>query len=126
MGVTPVALDLSYARALPVKPFQAKRIALIIVGLGGNGSFLARHAACLLTLLRAAGKEVTLTFIDPDTVEEENIPRQNFCRAEIGRYKSETLARRHCDALGFVSACIPEWYDPATAKSRWETLTAAA
>lgn len=39
MGITPVALDLSYARALPVKPFQAKRISLIIVGLGEMAAF---------------------------------------------------------------------------------------
>src|SRR5437899_4055252 len=118
MGVTPVALDLSYARALPVKPFQAKHIALVIVGLGGTSSFLARHAACLLTLLRAAGKEVTLTFVDPDTVEEANIPRQNFCRAEIGRYKAETLARRYGDAFGSEIACISECFDPAMVNAR--------
>src|SRR5437764_14012259 len=123
MGVTPVALDLSYASALPVKPFQARRIALVIVGLGGTGSFLARHAACLFTLLRAAGKEATLTFIDPDTVEEANIPRQNFCRAEIGRYKAETLARRYGDAFGVEIACLPERFEPAMAEPRWDTLT---
>jgi PRTRC genetic system ThiF family protein len=123
MGVTPATIDLSYARALPVKPFQARRVSLIIVGLGGTGSFLARHAACLLTLLRAAGKEVTLTFIDPDTVEEANIPRQNFCRAEIGRYKAETLARRYGDAFGIEIACIPECFEQAMAQSRWDQLS---
>jgi PRTRC genetic system ThiF family protein len=123
MGVTPAALDLSYASALPVKPFQARRIALVIVGLGGTGSFLARHVACLLTLLRAAGKEATLTFIDPDTVEEANIPRQNFCRAEIGRYKAETLARRYGDAFGIEIECIPERFEPEMAEPRWDTLT---
>src|SRR5579883_574972 len=123
MGVTAGALDLSYVRALPVKPYQARRISLFIVGLGGTGSFLARHAACLLTLLRSAGKEATLTFIDPDTVEEVNIPRQNFCRAEIGRYKAETLARRYGDAFGIEIACIPERFEPTMAQSRWDTLT---
>jgi PRTRC genetic system ThiF family protein len=123
MGVIPAALDLSYASALPVKPYQARRIALVIVGLGGTGSFLARHAACLLTLLRGAGKEATLTFIDPDTVEEANIPRQNFCRAEIGRYKVETLARRYCDAFGIEIACLPERFEPEMAEPRWDTLT---
>ncbi len=123
MGVTPGTLDLSYARALPVKPYQARRISLFIVGLGGTGSFLARHAACLLTMLRAAGKEAMLTFIDPDTVEEVNIPRQNFCRAEIGRYKAETLARRYGDAFGIEIACIPACFEPPMAQSRWDTLT---
>ncbi len=123
MRVTPAALDLSYASALPVKPYQSRRIALVIVGLGGTGSFLARHAACLLTLLRAAGKEATLTFIDPDTVEEANIPRQNFCHAEIGRYKAETLARRYGDAFGVEIACLPERFEPEMAEPRWDTLT---
>jgi len=118
-----MTLDLSYAEATPFLPFQCKKIKIVLVGMGGNGGFLARHAACLLLSLRAQGKHVTLTFIDPDRVEEGNIPRQNFCSAEIGRYKAETLARRYADAFGVEIGCIPEPFDPGMVKAQWDTLT---
>src|SRR5579885_167579 len=100
-------LDLSYQQALPVLPFQAERIHILVVGLGGTGSFLARHVACLVSLLTTAGKKASLTFIDPEKVESVNLPRENFCRAEIGRYKAETLAMRYAQAFGIEIACIP-------------------
>jgi PRTRC genetic system ThiF family protein len=118
-----MTLDLSYAEATPFLPFQSKRIKIVVVGLGGNGGFLARHAACLLIFLRTLGKQATLTFIDPDRVEEVNIPRQNFCAAEIGRYKAEALARRYADAFGVDIGCIPEAFDPGMVKAHWEVLT---
>jgi len=43
---------------------------------------------------------VRLVFWDHDTVEEKNIFRQNFCEAEIGLNKAETLARRFGLAWG--------------------------
>src|SRR6266446_8866879 len=100
MRVRATNLDLSYANALPILPFQASRLQLCLVGLGGTGSFLARHVACLVSLLRVADRQVILTFVDPDSVEEVNIPRQNFCRAELGRNKAETMATRLSAALG--------------------------
>src|SRR6266849_7082787 len=108
----PMELDLSYAQALPVLPFQAECIKLLVVGLGGTGSFLARHVACLVWLLRSAGKEVHLTFVDPDIVEAGNIPRQNFCPAEIGRYKAEALAERYTRDFGMAIGCIPTRFSP--------------
>src|SRR5207244_4340858 len=99
-SMTSKMLDLSYHQALPVVVYQASTIHLKIVGLGGTGGFLARHAACLVWSLCKAGKKATLTFIDPDVVEEANIPRQNFCHAELGKYKAQTLAERYSQALG--------------------------
>jgi len=116
-------LDLSYAQALPVLPFQAECIKLLVVGLGGTGSFLARHVACLVWLLRSAGKEVHLTFVDPDIVEAGNIPRQNFCPAEIGRYKAEALAERYTRDFGMAIGCIPTRFSPDLAHTEWQTLT---
>ncbi len=116
-------LDLSYAQALPVLPLQAEHIKLLIVGLGGTGSFLARHVACLVWLLRNAGKEVHLTFVDPDTVEAHNIPRQNFCPAEIGRSKAEALAERYARAFGMEIGCIPRRFSPDLVRMEWNVLT---
>jgi PRTRC genetic system ThiF family protein len=116
-------LDLSYQQALPVLPFQAERLHILVVGLGGTGSFLARHVACLISLLVAAGKKATLTFIDPDKVESVNLPRQHFCPAEIGRYKAETLAMRYAQAFGIEIACIPERFSPEMVHGEWRSLT---
>lgn len=116
-------IDLSYQRALPLLPFQTERITIMLVGLGGTGSFLARHVACLVSLLAAAGKKVTLTFIDPDRVESVNIPRQNFCAAEVGRYKAETLASRYAQAFGVEISCIPACFSPEMVRGEWNSLT---
>jgi PRTRC genetic system ThiF family protein len=116
-------LDLSYVEAVPVTSFQTRRIHLAIVGLGGTGGFLARSAACIAADLRAQGKDVTLTFIDPDKVEEGNIPRQNFCDAEIRRYKAETLASRCSIVARTEIECICEPFEPAMVADNAETLT---
>jgi PRTRC genetic system ThiF family protein len=118
-----VELDLSYAQALPVLPFQAERIRLIMVGLGGTGSFLVRHVACMALLLHGAGKNVSLTLVDPDIVEAGNIPRQNFCPAEIGRYKAEALAERYARDFGMEIGCLPIPFTPDLARVEWNTLT---
>src|SRR5260370_29062360 len=44
----PMELDLSNAQALPMLPFQAECLKLLVVGLVGTGSFLAGHVACLV------------------------------------------------------------------------------
>ncbi len=116
-------MDFSYAQAVPVAPFQAKRIHLVVVGLGGNGSALARHLACLAVLLKERGKEVELTLIDPDTVEAVNIPRQHFYRPEIGMYKVEALANRLRDSFPVEVGFIPQCFEPEMAQVRTDTLT---
>jgi PRTRC genetic system ThiF family protein len=116
-------LDLSYVQALPVLPFQAERIHLFMVGLGGTGSFLARHVACMVSLLRGVGKNVSLTLVDPDIVEAGNIPRQNFCPAEVGRYKAEALAERYARDFGIEIGCLPVPFTPDLARIEWNTLT---
>jgi PRTRC genetic system ThiF family protein len=50
---------------------------------------------------------VRLVFWDHDTVEEKNIFRQNFCEAEIGTNKAETLARRYGLAWGIEIIAVP-------------------
>src|SRR5437588_5642321 len=116
-------IDLSYHLAQPVMPYQAARKKLYVVGMGGTGSFLARHAACIVWLLRTMGKDVTLTFIDPDRVEEVNIPRQNFCAAEIGRFKAETLASRCCALAVTQVGYICERFEPEMVADGKDTLT---
>jgi PRTRC genetic system ThiF family protein len=74
---------------------------VVIVGLGGTGSQLARSVARTLYDLRRRDKHIPeLIFVDPDIVEPQNVGRQMFTAADVGCYKAESLARRFNFALG--------------------------
>lgn len=94
-------IDLSFARAAVVMPKEHTKLRIIQVGAGGTGSFTALAIARLLYELRESGKEVELLVVDPDRVESGNIPRSNFCAAEIGSFKAQSLAKRITLAWGF-------------------------
>lgn len=68
---------------------EIKTIAL--VGVGGTGSYLAQGLAKMIAGYRL---NIRVQLIDPDTVEEKNIHRQNFMAYEIGSYKADALAFR--------------------------------
>jgi PRTRC genetic system ThiF family protein len=93
-------IDTSFARAARVLPREHAKIKIYVVGAGGTGSFTAPCLARLAYELTQRGKTIDLTIIDPDLVEAGNIPRSNFCRAEIGRFKAQTLAERIAAAWG--------------------------
>ncbi len=95
-----VKVDLSYLQAVPVLLPQDGRTHLMLVGTGGTGSWLAPSLARLTRLLIDAGRRVSLTFVDHDIVEAGNVPRQNFCYAEIGQHKAVVLATRYSAAWG--------------------------
>jgi len=71
---------------------------IIIVGCGGTGSYVIPSIARLLYTLRP--REVRLTLIDADVVEEKNIIRQNFSPGDVGKNKAEALAARYSGAFG--------------------------
>ena len=80
---------------------EPRRIAIVLAGCGGTGSFAALHLARLAyEARRSGGPALDLAFVDPDTVEEKNIGRQNFCPAEIGQPKAVALATRYSLAFG--------------------------
>lgn len=81
-------------------------IAVALVGCGGTGSFAALHLARLAYEARRSGLALDLIFIDPDTVEDKNIGRQNFCPAEIGQAKAYALASRYNLAFGLEIGAI--------------------
>lgn len=98
--------DALYARSilLPV----VKSITIHLIGCGGTGSWLAPHLARIMKLLQEVHQiNVKLAFWDYDAVEEKNIFRQNFCEAEIGMNKAETLARRYGTAWGLEILALP-------------------
>lgn len=63
--------------------------AIVIVGCGGTGAFLAERVCQLLI-----GRSAAIHLVDHDRVEPHNIARQAFGRRDIGRHKAEVLAAR--------------------------------
>jgi len=85
---------------------------IVVVGLGGTGSHLARNLARLLVHRRQNRRSVPeLVFVDPDIVEEKNIGRQLFSPAELHQPKAVALARRYNYALGLEIQAISEPLD---------------
>ena len=85
---------------------QIRRI--ILVGVGGTGSYLAQGLAKLIAGYRL---QVEVVLADPDTVEEKNCARQNFHHYEIGENKAGALAYRLNQQYGLNfagSACRGE------------------
>lgn len=108
MKMTGLNKDALYARSilLPV----VKDVTIHLIGCGGTGSWLAPHLARVTKLLQDVHHlGVRLVFWDPDAVEEKNIFRQNFCEAEIGANKAESLARRFGLAwgIGIIAVGVP-------------------
>jgi hypothetical protein len=68
---------------------NASRIpAIIVVGCGGTGGFVADGLARMLP------PTIGLILIDMDRVEARNLNRQSFTTADVGLFKSEALAKR--------------------------------
>ncbi len=104
-------IDLSFARAAIVLPKEHGKIKIYLVGAGGTGSFAAPAIARLAYELKERGKTVDITIIDHDLVERGNIPRSNFCGAEIGRFKAQTIAERLSLAWGLEVGYANEQFD---------------
>lgn len=100
-------------QTLPIDPPQpylvpAVPTVAVLVGCGGTGSVIAQHLARLAWHLQAQGAPpLHLCFIDGDRVESRNIGRQQFCPAEIGQNKAQTLATRLSTGLGLTIEAIP-------------------
>ena len=103
-----MTIDTSFADAAIILPREFQRLKIYLIGAGGTGSYAAMSIARLCFELERTGKLSELTIIDPDRVEAGNIPRSNFCAAEIGRFKAQTLAERITQAWGLEVSYINE------------------
>lgn len=106
-------IDLSFAQAAVVMPREYNKLRVIQVGAGGTGSFAALAIARLMYELKESGKEVEMLIVDPDRIESGNIPRSNFCAAEIGSYKAQSLATRITLAWGLECRYANDLFDAA-------------
>jgi PRTRC genetic system ThiF family protein len=124
LAATPVATPLRQAqdkaltRSLNIEqPHRVNighpdRVVILLVGVGGTGSFAAHILAQLAVWAKGAGLDLRLVYIDPDRVEEKNLVRQNFCRAEIGYPKAFTLAWRYSNAFGLRIIPVAARFSP--------------
>ncbi len=111
-------LDLSFLNAKLVLPLDYQTVQFWLVGAGGTGSFMAMNLARLAFELKTLGKKANIVIVDPDRVEEGNIPRSNFCFAEIGMNKAETLAGRVSRAWGIEVGFVKEGFRPGLLQSK--------
>ncbi len=111
-------VDLSFLNAKLVLPVDYQTVQFWLIGAGGTGSFMAMNLARLAFELNRSGKRAEIVIVDPDLVEEGNIPRSNFCFAEIGANKAETLARRISGAWGIEVGFVKEGFRPELLQSK--------
>ncbi|MCI0489364.1 MAG: PRTRC system ThiF family protein [Blastocatellia bacterium] len=117
------SIDTSFAHAARLLLPAMDKTAVYLIGCGGTGSWLAPAVARLVYVMREQRPDISIVFIDPDTVEAGNIPRQNFCAAEIGRPKALTLAQRYGAAWGMEIAARVERFDPKIISGTWDRLS---
>jgi PRTRC genetic system ThiF family protein len=106
-------LDFSHLDAATVITRNYRTIRFVQAGAGGTGSFLAQGISRLAAVLEETGRRVKYVIIDPDRVEEGNVPRSNFSESEIGRYKAQTLALRFSRAWGVEITSVNMKFHPS-------------
>ncbi len=90
-----------------------RKVRVLIVGCGGNGSAIAAGLPYLHQALLVYGhpEGLHVTLLDPDIITPANCVRQPFSRSEIGLYKSVVLANRVNLFWGLDWEGIPERLD---------------
>jgi PRTRC genetic system ThiF family protein len=116
-------VDLSHMKAATLMLLVAERIRFMLIGCGGTGSWLAPSVARLAYVLKERGQQVEVTFYDHDHIESKNIPRQNFCQAELNRNKAVTLAARYSAAWGVEISAVPKRFTGENAPIDKDALT---
>lgn len=122
-SAAPLTVNLSHLHAARVLPKRCPSLRLIQVGCGGIGAFLGTSTARLARECQSQYEDITIQFFDGDTVEERNIRRQNFCLAEVGQNKAESLAYRLNAAWGLSIEAYPRHFKSGDAEPAHDTLT---
>lgn len=81
---------------------------IAVVGVGGTGSHVSYDMARLISHGRSQGVQIEMVLIDPDNVEEKNVGRQRFTRAEIGMNKAHARAASLSRWLGIEVRFVAE------------------
>lgn len=83
-------------------------VKIVMLGAGGTGGHIAPH---LYRLLYALGRPVRFIICDGDVVEEKNLVRQNFTKADLGENKAKVLAERYSTVFGLETEYIPSFIE---------------
>ena len=82
---------------------------IVMVGAGGTGSHTVPHLARMMATPGLASQRIgSLTVVDHDRVEHQNVGRQLFITQDVGKHKAEVLAVRYSLAFGLSIAYINE------------------
>jgi PRTRC genetic system ThiF family protein len=109
--------DIKAANAIPVtiphKNENPMGFNIMVVGAGGTGGYLVRDLARFIYALREKGdaRQFSLSLIDGDEVEAKNVLRQNFISRDIGKKKSDILAKRYAGTFGIEIQSVSEMAD---------------
>lgn len=91
---------MKYSTGRPVK--------IVMMGAGGTGAHIAPN---LYRLLYALERPVRFIIADGDSVEERNLVRQHFSKAELGMNKARALAERYAEAFGLTPEYVPDFIE---------------
>ena len=97
--------------------FNYKKYQLIIVGCGGTGSALLYFLSRFLFNL---DKDVLVTLVDGDTVEQKNVTRQSFVPGDIGENKAKVLSNRYLNLLGLQMSYCDKFIE--TSDDLWDLI----
>ena len=87
-------------------------VKIVMLGAGGTGAQIAPNLYRLLYSMSAERQKLTRIIIaDGDAVEEKNLVRQHFSRAELGLNKARALAERYSQAFGMTPEYIPDFIE---------------
>lgn len=83
-------------------------VKIVMLGAGGTGGHIAPH---LYRLLYSLERPVRFIICDGDVVEEKNLVRQNFTKADLGENKAKVLAERYSTVFGMETEYIPSFVE---------------
>lgn len=108
----------------PTKPLTLRLpsyefVRLSLVGCGGTGSHIASGLASIALALAEKNIRLDMRFIDGDRVEPQNVGRQLFSGADVGKAKAVVLADRLNRSYGLTVSAFdrmlePHWIAPQT------------
>ena len=88
---------------------------ILVVGCGGTGAHVVANLTRLIKALNGSHHDswskIALIVADGDVVEEKNLERQHFVRADLGRNKAEALAARYSSAFGIEVKFLPKFLE---------------
>lgn len=87
------------------------KVRIFIIGVGGTGGYVFPNLARLGVYLKEKGKDIKITLVDGDIIENKNVGRQNFFFPDVGKGKAGLLATRHSRLFGEEYAIVPAYIE---------------